>query len=350
MTPHEQLLRLVHTGLLRTASILVPRTARAEWLSEWRSELWHVRQSADVARRAREGIAFCLGAFPDALCLRRLAQQDRTPIPPFHGSAAQCLLALSAVLAASYALSLLLPGVNAESHASKYQISPDVILIQGSSSSDDTVPTISAEEFRAWKQRRQRYFDNFAFYRIASNQPVTAVNSGVHWKIAHASPNLFTLLGLEEQLSLPRVGADEKTPALVLSERIWRRDFHANPEIVGTAIRVDNRTVRVAGIMPFGTWRLPGDADVWLLEPDSENAGKGFALAHLTRLGTSAMLGDRVPITSNNSDDSNDYWGETFRERTRGPQRKLLVHVVSRRAGSARGHVSFTARVQLLHA
>jgi hypothetical protein len=32
----------VCTGILKMAAILVPRKARAEWLEEWRAELWHV--------------------------------------------------------------------------------------------------------------------------------------------------------------------------------------------------------------------------------------------------------------------------------------------------------------------
>ena len=49
--------------ILRIASFLTPTGQRAEWLEEWRSELWYVPQ--------REATRFCLGAFHDAWWFRR---------------------------------------------------------------------------------------------------------------------------------------------------------------------------------------------------------------------------------------------------------------------------------------
>jgi len=67
----------VCTGILKMAAMLVPRSARAEWLEEWRAELWHVwhicNQSDELAawHRKEEITTFSLGAFQDALWLRR---------------------------------------------------------------------------------------------------------------------------------------------------------------------------------------------------------------------------------------------------------------------------------------
>jgi hypothetical protein len=64
-----------HLVILWTAALLVPRSCRAEWLAEWRSELWYVLQKCDRAGhrswRRIEGLSFCLGAFRDAVWLRR---------------------------------------------------------------------------------------------------------------------------------------------------------------------------------------------------------------------------------------------------------------------------------------
>jgi len=53
--------RALHTAILRNAALLVPAAARAEWLAEWRAELWYVEHDAT---------AFCFGSFRDALWLR----------------------------------------------------------------------------------------------------------------------------------------------------------------------------------------------------------------------------------------------------------------------------------------
>src|SRR5271165_5775610 len=49
--------------ILRVASFLTPGDQRSKWLREWRSELWYIPQSGATR--------FCLGAFGDALWLRR---------------------------------------------------------------------------------------------------------------------------------------------------------------------------------------------------------------------------------------------------------------------------------------
>ena len=49
--------------VLRIASLLAPGDQRAEWVEEWRSELWYIPR--------RGATRFCLGAFRDALWLRR---------------------------------------------------------------------------------------------------------------------------------------------------------------------------------------------------------------------------------------------------------------------------------------
>jgi hypothetical protein len=53
--------RALHITILRNAALLVPAAARAEWLAEWRAELWYVEHDAT---------AFCFGSFRDALWLR----------------------------------------------------------------------------------------------------------------------------------------------------------------------------------------------------------------------------------------------------------------------------------------
>ena len=64
----------VEHGLLRCAAQLVPCGRRADWLREWKAELWHVRQERAPMEQLswqaeREIACFCLGAFQDATCL-----------------------------------------------------------------------------------------------------------------------------------------------------------------------------------------------------------------------------------------------------------------------------------------
>jgi hypothetical protein len=61
--------------ILRSAALLAPHWRRADWLAEWRSELWYVLQTCNREKRRswwnREAVFFCVGAFRDAAWLRR---------------------------------------------------------------------------------------------------------------------------------------------------------------------------------------------------------------------------------------------------------------------------------------
>ena len=305
MTPPFVLaLRAIDVSLLRGASLLVPGKQRAEWWREWRSELWHVRRECaprgTVSWQAeREVTAFCLGAFPDALCLGRRSWQMSSVFAVSPGSPGRCLLWLAMALAASCAVAYMLPGVRTEIHSSLYRVRPGLMLIQDARYNNDSAATISIEQLRTWEGRRQKYFDGFAFYRITQERASTAAGASSRWNVAYASSNLFTLLGLPVQDSRTASEGDPKVPGVVLSEEAWRREFDRNPHVLGSLIRVGEHTAKVVGVLSEGSWRLPGQPDAWLLQPDSEIAsgGLGYALAHLTNPGQSEVWTSRVHIT-----------------------------------------------------
>jgi hypothetical protein len=83
-------------AILRTASLLAPGDQRAEWLDGWHSELWYIPR--------RGATRFCLGAFPDALWLRR---NNLSPVKQ-TGIRLESPLACLAFLATLAAVSLLI--------------------------------------------------------------------------------------------------------------------------------------------------------------------------------------------------------------------------------------------------
>jgi hypothetical protein len=310
------LLRLFDQVLIQAASFVVPHSQRAEWRQEWQSELWHVRRTCAPADcpswpAEQQVISFCLGAFQDAFCLRRQCMPMRFPRPARQGSAAQCILALVVILFACYATALLLPGVRAERSLMVGQVTPGLVMIQNAGYSDGTSPTIRPRQYKTWKARRQKYFDGFAFYRVESNsvtQQSTPANPNLaNWGVAHASNNLFHLLGLPLRLADPDHNPGDNLPALILSEAKWTREFASDPHIAGTTVRVGNRMARIAGVAPNGFWKLPGKVDAWLLEPEPESTdGAGYVVAHLTPAGAAEMWTQCVHITAYGPDDSQD--------------------------------------------
>jgi predicted permease len=71
----------------------------------------------------------------------------------------------------------------------------------------------------------------------------------------HVTPNYFAVLGVDAQLG--RVfDPHDATPGFnleaVISDELWRREFGADPHIVGKALLLDNDLYHVVGVMPRG--------------------------------------------------------------------------------------------------
>jgi putative ABC transport system permease protein len=58
-------------------------------------------------------------------------------------------------------------------------------------------------------------------------------------------------------------GAPGAHPVVMLSDRLWRRRFNADPSILGRTIRVNDVPLTVVGIAPAGFVGLSGKAELW---------------------------------------------------------------------------------------
>ena len=80
------------------------------------------------------------------------------------------------------------------------------------------------------------------------------------------SGNLFELLGVSAALGpgFPAGGPFYSQDNIaVISDRLWRQEFNADPNIVGRAIKVNGGQYTITGVMP-ATFNFPDDVDLWL--------------------------------------------------------------------------------------
>jgi putative ABC transport system permease protein len=91
------------------------------------------------------------------------------------------------------------------------------------------------------------------------------------------TPNYFAVLGVDAQLGRT-FDPHDATPGfnleVVISDGLWRREFGADPHIIGKALRLDNDVYHVVGVMPAsfrdqGRTREERNTELW--------AGTGFA-------------------------------------------------------------------------
>lgn len=301
---------------LRTAAFLVPRRQRTEWLKEWRAELWHVRQARGVEdeilwQAEREAADFCFGAFQDALCLR---QDLQSLLPPRQhlSSPARCLLFLTGIGVAASCLFMFLPGARIAAQPSPYRDAHNLMLITRSGLSGTAYPTIRAEQFRAWRIKKQQLFSQFAFYQPIVQSVALSPHHSIKLSIARSSGNLFDLLGLPIQLLNPDRILNNDLPKLVITDEAWQRYFGKGQKLAEETITVGNGKAEIFGVIPADQWRLPGQADAWLLEPDANVAeipseSRGFLVGHFEPSPNHNHLSDRWDMSVSAGPGDTDY-------------------------------------------
>jgi hypothetical protein len=143
------------------------------------------------------------------------------------------------------------------------------------------LPTITLGEFRYWERSAEKVFSDLAFYQIERRQIHVGHRAAMELSVARASANLLSVL---ETPRFPEVG--KTGPQLILSNAVWKKQFHSDPNIIGQIIFVLGEKARIAGVAKPGAWRLPGKADAWLLETASRietlpTYTKGFVVGRM---------------------------------------------------------------------
>lgn len=136
--------------------------------------------------------------------------------------------------------------------------------------------------------QRSRSFDNIALYRSAQ---VNVIGDGTPERLwaGVITPSLFPVLRVKPSSGrafLAEDGRPGAAPVVLLSERLWRRRFAADPQVVGRQVRINGVPRAIIGVMPaeFGFPRP--EAELWLpLEVDPAQPRLGdFNALGLARL------------------------------------------------------------------
>jgi predicted permease len=134
---------------------------------------------------------------------------------------------------------------------------------------------ISIPEFR--DLRSSGIFQSAAITGRGANVNLTGSAQPLRLSFKQVTPNYFAVLGVGAQLGRT-FDPHDATPGynleVVISDGLWRREFGADPHIIGRTLRLDNDAYQVVGVMPRG-FRDQGstsdeqNVELWL--------GAGFA-------------------------------------------------------------------------
>jgi predicted permease len=147
---------------------------------------------------------------------------------------------------------------------------------------EDDLPGVGAQgvgiSVPEWRDLQSSgIFRSASITGTGANVNLTGGAQPLRLSFKQVTPNYFEVLGVDAQLGRT-FDPHDTTPGynleVVISDGLWRREFGADPHILGKVLRLDNDVYHVVGVMPRG-FRDQGstsdeqNVDLWL--------GAGFA-------------------------------------------------------------------------
>jgi putative ABC transport system permease protein len=142
----------------------------------------------------------------------------------------------------------------------------DRIMVLNESSGPGQDYSVALPDYFDWRN------DNTVFEHLAATHKESRNLSGIPGRdpervsCASVTRNLFNVVGMSAQIGRPFSEDEDKVggpPVVVISDRLWRRAFNADPSVLGRSITLHDQNYTVIGVMP-PQMTSPQDTDVWL--------------------------------------------------------------------------------------
>jgi putative ABC transport system permease protein len=111
----------------------------------------------------------------------------------------------------------------------------------------------------------QKSFSMMAAYLNGSTVNVTYKNNPQRYTGGYVTEDFFKVIGVSPALGRDFTTADNKPggeKVAILGDEIWRRDFHADPNIVGQNVRINGKAATIIGVMP-PNFKFPVSEELW---------------------------------------------------------------------------------------
>src|SRR5438309_3476230 len=111
----------------------------------------------------------------------------------------------------------------------------------------------------------QKSFSMMAGYLAGSTINVTYKEKPQRYTGGYVTEDFFKIIGVSPVLGRDFTIEDNKPGAekvTILGDEIWRRDFNADPNIVGQAVTINGKPATIIGVMPAG-FKFPVSEELW---------------------------------------------------------------------------------------
>ena len=134
--------------------------------------------------------------------------------------------------------------------------------VQNNNFGNGQIPT--AQDYEDLKAA-QKSFSMMAGYLSGSTINVTYNNNPQRYTGGYVTEDIFKIIGVSPVLGRDFTAEDNKPgveKTVILGDEIWRRDFNADPKIIGQGVRVNGKAATIIGVMPVG-FKFPFSEELW---------------------------------------------------------------------------------------
>ncbi len=293
--------------VIRLSSRIVPRDRRAQWLEEWNAEIWHHTQPQKSSSNTKSPaglLACCAGAplhaawiWAEEWSFDMIVQDLKWAVRSLLKRPAFSLLAIAILAIGIGGNTTVFSAVNS------VLLNPLPIPNQdrlmwtwGREYQGALVASVSPQDYLDYRDGTSDAFEQFAAIGSFRNSMVYLDgDEPLELNAASVTHNLLAALGYtpvtgrgftseEDQVEQPEV--------VMLAHRVWVELFSEDPDVVGTAIRLDGQPYTVIGVLP-AKLDLTLGGDLWMPLPFR---AANFASRQFHFLRPYALLRDGVTI------------------------------------------------------